>query len=207
MLTSILSFFFLCCIEPKENRLPYYKSADFTPQWLDEKELPVDFHRVPAFELTNHHGHPCTEKELDGTITVVDFFFTFCPGICPTLTKNMANVASSFPNDERVLFLSHSVTPKHDTVEKLRQYAEDKNITASNWHLLTGDREQIYSLGRKVYFAEENLGKQKSKDDFLHTENFILVDQNRHLRGIYNGLNKASVRQLIEDIQILLNEK
>ena len=178
MLTSLFTLF-LCCVEPKEERLPYYNSADFTPHWLEKSQLPDDFHRVPSFVLIDQHGRSLTEKELDGKVTVVDFFFTFCPGICPTLTKNMANVASSFPHDNRVLFLSHSVTPKHDTVEKLRQYAEEKNIVASNWHLLTGDRDVVYSLGRTVYFAEESLGKKKSPDEFLHTENFVLIDHSK----------------------------
>ena len=85
--------------------------------------------------------------------------------------------------------------------------AEEKQITATNWHLLTGDRELIYQLGREVYFAEESLGKEKSPDEFLHTENFVLIDQNRHLRGIYNGLNKASVQQLVADIKLLQRER
>ena len=128
-------------------------------------------------------------------------------GICPVLTKNMASVVAAFPGEEQMLFLSHSVTPKHDTVVKLKAYAEQKGIDANNWHLLTGDRELIYRLGREVYFAEESLGQQKSADEFLHTENFVLIDQQRHLRGIYNGLNKASVKQLIDDIKVLQRER
>jgi len=202
-----IAFLFSCNSTTEESRLPYYSSAEFTPHWMIPEALPTDFHRVPSFSLRSHHGQEITEKSMDGKITVVDFFFTFCPGICPTLTKNMAAVVSEFPNDQELLFFSHSVTPKHDTVEKLRQYAAEKNIVAPNWHLLTGDKDRIYHLGRNVYFVEENLGKDKSPDEFLHTENFVLIDKNRHIRGIYNGLNKTSVRQLITDIGVLQQEK
>lgn len=204
-LSWLALFFCLACTsQPKEQEtLPYYNSAEFTPQWLNQKTLPSDFHKVPPFRLRNQHGADLTEKDLDGKVTVVNFFFTFCPGICPKLTKSLKRVAQEFSDDPRLLLLSHSVTPDHDTVEKLRRYAKQKKITHSNWHLLTGERSLIYRLGRKVYFAEESLGEKKSEDEFLHTENFILVDKNRHLRGIYNGLNKTSVKQLMEDIRTL----
>ncbi len=199
-------FLLSCRSSAPETVLPFFNSAEFTPRWISPQAVPGDFHRVPEFSLINQHGATVSEKELDGNITVVNFFFTFCPGICPTLMKNMALVAENFPEKSGVLLLSHSVTPEHDTVEKLRRYAKQKNIVASNWHLLRGERSVIYRLGRAVYFAEESLGEQKSPDEFLHTENLILVDKNRHLRGIYNGLNKASVRQLISDIKALQQE-
>ncbi|CAN0344778.1 unnamed protein product [Chrysoparadoxa australica] len=101
------------------------------------------------------------------------------------------------------MILSHSVTPNYDSVPVLKEYARMKNIVEGKWHLLTGDRDEIYALGRNSYFAEEDLGLAKDPDDFLHTENFILVDGNRHIRGIYNGLNKTAIQQLIIDIKTL----
>ena len=209
-----LWFFILGCkqtdsIAPKSqptNTLPYFNSPEFTPHWLQPDQVPQDFHRVPEFALINQNGNTITEKDLDNKITVVDFFFTSCPGICPRLTKNMAVIDEAFGENENLLLLSHSVTPDNDTIDVLKEYAQDRDIDAKRWHLLTGDRNLIYHLGRNVYFVEEDLGKQKGPDDFLHTENFILIDKNRHIRGVYNGLNKTSVNHLIADIKIIQGE-
>lgn len=111
-----------------------------------------------------------------------------------------------FLDDDDILLISHSVTPDRDSVSVLKKYATEKEVNSKKWHLLTGDRQQIYDLGRKSYFVEEDLGTTKTDEDFLHTENFVLIDKNKHIRGIYNGLNKASVRQLISDIKTLKNE-
>lgn len=106
-----------------------------------------------------------------------------------------------------MLLLSHSITPKIDSVETLKKYAEEKGVISGKWHLVTGNRDEIYALGRSAYFIEEDLGEEKKDSDFIHTENFVLVDYNGHLRGIYNGLNAASVHQLIQDIRVLKKEK
>lgn len=189
------------------ERLPYYEDATFSPYWLkDNEEIPESFHKIPAFELVNQNADTITEKAMEGKITITDFFFTTCPGICPRMTENMKVVQEAFLNDDSVMLLSHSVTPDTDTPEVLKRYAEAKNAVNGKWHLLTGERSTIYNLGRKQYFVEEDLGLEKSDTEFLHTENFILVDQNRHIRGIYNGLNKASVSQLIADIKTLSKE-
>ncbi|MFY0591093.1 SCO family protein [Roseivirga sp.] len=191
----------------KNDALPYYQEATFTPQWLDKSSPVLDsFHKIPAFSLTNQLGEVVTEKTLEGKIYVTDFFFTTCPGICPKMTTNMQLVQAAFTDDEDVMLLSHSVTPETDSVSVLKSYAERNGINANKWQLLTGDRQAIYDLGRKSYFVEEDLGLEKTEDEFLHTENFVLIDQNRHIRGIYNGLNKVSVAQLIADINTLKEE-
>lgn len=185
--------------------LPYYAEASFTPHWLaaDSDSL-VSFHRIRPFQLVNQLGDTITEQSLAGKVYVADFFFTACPGICPKMTSNMAILQEEFRNEDRLKLLSHSVTPKYDSVSVLREYAEAKGVEADKWHLLTGDRDEIYRLGRKDYFVEEDLGTEKDLDEFLHTENFVLIDENRHIRGIYNGLNRASVNQLTADIRTLL---
>lgn len=194
-------------VTSRVTALPYYREATFTPQWFDDEEtLPADFHRIPEFSLVNQLGENFTEKDVDNKLFVVDFFFTTCPGICPKMTNNMALVQEAFLEDDNVLLLSHSVTPEYDSIPVLKRYAERKNVVEGKWHLLTGDREEIYQLGRYQYFVEEYLGLTKDPDEFLHTENFILVDGNRHIRGIYNGLNKTSVNQLIADIETLREE-
>ena len=118
----------------------------------------------------------------------------------------MAIVAKAFKDEPQVKILSHSVTPSIDSVPLLKAYAKDRFIDSKQWHLVTGDKSTIYDLGRQAYFVEEDLGRIKSEDDFLHTENFVLIDKKRHIRGIYNGLNKASVNQLITDIKTLQKE-
>ena len=196
--------------KPKSSRveqLPYYSEATFTPKWFNSRaEIPEGFHQIPPFELINQNGETITQSDFEGKIYVADFFFTTCPGICPKMTANMADVQNAFLDDESVLLLSHSVTPTRDSIEALKSYALAKGVVDTKWHLATGDRSLIYELGRKFYFAEEDLGLEKGEDDFLHTENFLLVDGQGHLRGIYSGLNKTDVQQLIADIKTLQRE-
>lgn len=187
--------------------LPFYKEASFTPYWLtpNSKEERT-FHKIPSFSMTNQNGENVTEKTFDNKIYVADFFFTTCPGICPKMTTNMAMLQEAFKTDDEVMLLSYSVTPEKDSVPVLKEYATNKGVDSKKWYLLTGNRKEIYDLGRKAYFVEEDLGEIKPEDDFLHTENFVLIDKNKHIRGIYNGLNKTSITQLITDIKTLKKE-
>ena len=184
--------------------LPFYKEASFTPYWLDETSDEANsFHKIPVFSLTNQLGETVTNETFEDKIYVADFFFTTCPGICLKMTANMSVVQEAFKEEDKVLLLSHSVTPVKDSVPVLNAYAKERGIISSKWHLVTGDRKQIYDLGRESYFVEEDLGEVKTEDDFLHTENFVLIDKNRHIRGIYNGLNKTAIQQLIADVKTL----
>ncbi|MEM1123353.1 MAG: SCO family protein [Bacteroidota bacterium] len=184
--------------------LPYYQEATFTPHWFSsDSDSLKQFHRTFPFKLVNQNGDTITEQTFANKIYITDFFFTACPGICPKMTKNMGVLQDAFLDDSDVLLLSHSVTPRYDSVSVLRQYADANGVVDDKWHLVTGEQEEIYGLGRNAYFVEENLGLEKDPDDFLHTENFVLVDSKRHIRGIYNGLNKTSVRQLIADVRTL----
>ncbi|GAB5409308.1 MAG: SCO family protein [Balneolaceae bacterium] len=191
----------------KENsnaELPFYEEASFTPHWFEvDNELPEDFHKIPEFSLINQFGETVTEKVVEDKIFIVDFFFASCSGICPKLTTNMSLVQEAFLNDDEIILLSHSVTPTLDTPRVLKAFGKTKGVVEGKWHLLTGDRNQIYDLGRNYYFIEEDLGLEKNPDEFIHTENLLLVDQNRNIRGIYNGLNRTSVNHLIEDIKKL----
>lgn len=188
------------------DELPYYNEESFTPKWMHSSSKDLEsFHKIPDFNLINQNGEKISQKTFDNKIYVADFFFTTCPGICPMMTKNMHLVQDAFKNDDEVLLLSHSVTPTIDSIPQLKKYAINKNV-GKNWHLVTGDKKEIYDLGRQAYFVENDLGEPKGIDDFLHTENFILVDKNKHIRGIYNGLNKNSVKQLIADIKTLKKE-
>ena len=193
--------------ESKVDSLPYYTDATFTPHWPNgNKDTISGMHRIPRFTLVNQLGDTISEKSLQHKIYVADFFFTTCPGICPKMTSNMALIQEEFIEDEEVMLLSHTVTPEYDSVPVLRRYADAKGVKAKKWQLVTGERETIYNLGRMGYFVEEDLGEPTGEDDFLHTENFILIDKNRHIRGIYNGLNKTAIAQLMADIKTLKKE-
>jgi protein SCO1/2 len=208
---SLTPFIFILssCNGSSENNsrvetLPYYNSAEFTPIWIDSNSSELQsFHKIPEFSLTNQDGNLVTEKTFENKIYVTDFFFTFCSGICPKMTDNMGVLQEEFKGDGSVLLLSHSVTPDHDTPAVLQEYADAKGVIPGKWHLVTGDRQEIYDLGRMAYFVEEDLGLEKKANDFLHTENFVLIDKNKHIRGIYNGLNKTAIAQLITDIKTL----
>lgn len=187
--------------------LPYYDDPAFTPKWFskDNDSLKI-FHTIADFSLINQDGEAITNKTFNNKIYITDFFFTTCPGICPKMTASMMDLQKEFINDNDVMLLSHSVTPDIDSVPILKEYALKNEIVSSKWHLVTGNRKEIYDLGRKSYFVEEDLGKEKTEDDFLHTENFVLIDKNKQIRGIYNGLNPNDIVQLIADIKTLKKE-
>lgn len=193
--------------EPKAE-LPFYEGPDFTPRWLSlSSDAAADFHRVPDFALRDQTGSAVTRADLQGTIYAANFFFTSCAGICPKMTLQLRRVQDAAALQDNVRIISHSVTPTDDTPEVLGVFARRYGIDSARWSLLTGEREQIYALGRAAYFIEEDEGLDKDDDDFLHTENVVLVDGRGRLRGIYNGLNTTSVDQLIADIKVLVAER
>lgn len=191
-----------------EESLPYYSSPDFTPHWTESGSRPPDtVHHIAPFSFTDQNGDTITDKAVNGKIYVADFFFTACPGICPKLTKNLKMIQDAFVNDDDVILLSHSVMPDKDVPAVLKKYAVNYEVNDKRWHLLTGNRDSIYSIARKSYFADEDLGMQKNSSDFLHTENILLIDRHKHIRGVYKGTSPAEMNNLITDIKILKEEK
>lgn len=208
-----LIFFIGCKKTDQENTesrvatLPYYNEPTFTPKWLSkDNDSLTNFHAIANFSLTNQDGETINNTTFDNKIYVTNFFFTTCPGICPKMTASMFDLQKELINDSEVMFLSHSVTPETDDVATLKKYADNNGIISSKWHLVTGKRKEIYDLGRNSYYVEEDLGKKKTEDDFLHTENFVLIDKKKHIRGIYNSLDQTSMKLLIEDIKVLKQE-
>ena len=191
-----------------DELLPYYVGADFTPQWIPKgRGVPDTLHAIPAFSFTDQNGNTITEKTVAGKIFVADFFFTSCPGICPKLTRNLKQVQDAFMNDPDVVLLSHSVTPDKDRPDVLKRYAAANAVNDAKWHLLTGNKDSIYTLARHSYFADEDLGMQRNSNEFLHTENMLLIDRHRHIRGVYKGTSPAEMNNLIADIKLLKAEK
>lgn len=191
----------------KSLALPFINKPDFTPEWIaaDDPAYKI-IHTVPAFAFTNQNGETVTEKEVAGKIYVTDFIFTRCGSICPVMTTNMGLLQQKYKNDNNILLLSHSVTPDIDSVPVLKKYAQKNGIISGKWHLLTGNKQQIYAMAKKQYFAGDTIGYYQTGNEFLHTENFILVDKHRRIRGVYNGTLVLEMDRLMDDIATLKKE-
>ncbi len=186
------------------TRLPFYNNASFTPNWIDLASPNYkNIHTIPNFAFVNQSGQPITQQTFEDKIYVANFFFTSCPGICKKLTNNLSIVQKAFVNDADVLLLSHSVTPENDSVPRLKKYAALYGVIDGKWHLVTGDRKAIYDIARRAYFADEDLGEVKNENDFLHTENVLLIDKHKHIRGVYKGTLEVDMQHLIDDIKTL----
>lgn len=197
----------MACQKPKTGTLPYYNSADLTPHWYAQAQLDtVPKHDIGRFDFTDQSGEHVSEESVKGKIYVANFFFTICPSICPTMTQNLLAVQKSFKDDKEILLLSHSVMPATDSISQLRKYAERWKINQEQWHLLTGDKAQIYQLARQAYFAEKEMGLQKDSNEFLHTENAFLIDKNGYIRGVYNATLPLDIENMINDIKVLKME-
>ena len=184
--------------------LPFINQPDFTPEWISPSDSNYStIHQIPNFSFTNQDNQTVTEKTVDGKIYVANFIFTRCGSICPKMTANMGILQKKFKEDKDVIFLSHSVTPEMDSVAALRRYANQKGIISGKWHLLTGNKDEIYRLAKQQYFAGDSLGYYQTGNEFLHTENFILVDKHRRIRGVYNGTLPIEMDRLIDDIGTL----
>lgn len=203
VIVIFISILIACKID-EVIRLPYYDSPDFTPLWY--KNVPHSLHTISSFAFIDQNNNPISDADFKDKIYVANFFFTSCPSICPKMTKNMKAVADSFRNNEHVKFVSFSVDPQRDSAARLKLYANQYDIDDNQWHILTGNKADIYSLARKSYFAEEDIGFNKDSTEFLHTEHLLLVDRKSHLRGIYNGTLTLEMQRLQEDIKILLQE-
>ncbi len=193
---------------PANQQLPYYDTPNFTPIFLHNQQDATQKirHTIAPFAFTDQHGQRITDEDIAGKIHVANFIFTSCGSICPVMTKHLKLVQAAFRNDTSVVLLSYSVTPWIDSVARLKKFAIINNIDSPNWHLLTGSQRDIYTLARRSYFAEEDLGFTKDSTQFLHTEHVLLIDKNKRIRGIYNGTLQLEAEQLIQDIRQLGKE-
>ena len=182
------------------RKLPIYGERD-----NDEKGDTI-YHTVGNFSLKNQEGDIYSHNDLEGKIYVADFFFTTCGSICPIMTTNMVEIQKTFLHNNKVKLLSHSVLPDIDEVPILKNYAKKNGVIDSKWNLVTGDKKEIYRMARKSYLAVK-LGKPEELYDMVHTENFVLVDTKRRVRGFYDGTKKEEIQRLIEDINWLCNEQ
>ena len=185
--------------------LPIYSPSMVSKELVDENiQFIKKYHKIKDFSMKNQNGETITQEFYNDKIYVADFFFTTCPTICPIMTENMGYVQEKIKNDSDILLLSFSVTPEIDSVEQLKKYALEKNVIDSKWNLVTGNKKDIYNLARTSYLVAKTNG-DGGKYDMIHTENFVLVDKEKRIRGFYDGTNSKEMDQLLNDIKILKN--
>lgn len=185
------------------------KTAPFLLPIYGEKTLngkDTVYHQMKDFSLTNQYGEQVSGVTVKNKIYVANFFFATCQSICPEMSTNLTDVQKAFMEDDSLLILSHSVNPLHDTVEVLMNYANTYSAIKNKWHLLTGDKKQIYDLAKTSYLVNA-LEADGTPEGFLHSELLLLIDKKGRLRGMYDGTNKAEVQTLIKDIKVLKTER
>ena len=190
-------------VQTQEKKLPIYSPSMVSDELVEEELRYVKiYHRISDFSLLNQNGNNVTQEDYKNKIYVADFFFTTCPDICPIMTGNMLYLQENL-KDTNVMLASFSVTPKIDTVEVLKEYSSLKGVDDSKWNLMTGDKKQIYDLARKSYLVAKAIPDGKNHG-MIHTENFVLVDRDKRIRGYYDGTNIEDMDKLLDDIQILI---
>lgn len=163
------------------------------------------YHKIASFSFLNQEGETITNKDVEGKVYVADFFFTSCPTICPIMKKEMLRVYDSYKDRPDFQILSHTIDPSHDTVELLKDYAERLGVEdASTWHFLTGDQERIFEIGQTSYLSTA-MEDKNAPGGLLHSGAFVLIDQEGHIRGVYDGTKEDQVDKLLADIPKLLN--
>jgi protein SCO1/2 len=202
VLSCIIISLFYTILKPIKT-LPIYQPAQVNYELVDSTiQYQKKYHRIADFSLINQNGDTITQDFYKDKIYVADFFFTTCQTICPIMTGHMHDLQKQTITDPDVLLLSHSVIPEIDTVAQLKRYAKKKLVNASKWNLVTGDKKQIYELARKSYLAVKDDG-DGGPYDMIHTENFMLIDKKRQIRGFYDGTDAKEIERLLEDIKIL----
>lgn len=205
LISAAAVIMFYNVLKPQE-KLPIFQPNMVKFQLVDSTIQHIKrFHKISSFELVNQNNQTVTNEFYDGKIYIADFFFTTCPGICPIMKDNMIDLQEEFLDDDQVYLLSHTVTPEIDSVSVLKDYSIEKGVLDYKWNMVTGDKKQIYELARKSYLVAEDI-ETSSEYDMIHTENFVLIDPERRIRGFYDGTDKESIKQLVKDVYILKQE-
>ncbi|HPF09833.1 MAG TPA: SCO family protein [Flavobacteriaceae bacterium] len=204
VLSAIIVFAIYQVLSPKRT-LKVYQPNDVSTELVDSTLQHVKkYHTIADFRLVNQNGDTITQDHYKDKIYVADFFFTTCTTICPIMTGHMAEVQEALKDDQEVLLLSHTVTPEIDSVAQLKRYALKKGVNDAKWNLVTGAKKEIYDLARKSYLVAKDV--PYNPYDLVHTENFVLVDKKKRIRGFYNGTDPEAIKQLLEDIRVLEKE-
>jgi protein SCO1/2 len=205
VLSAIIITIIYNILKPTE-RLPVYQPSMVNNELVDSTMQEVrKYHSIQDFKLYNQNGDTITQDFYKNKIYIADFFFTTCQTICPIMTDHMLQIQEKLKNDDDVLLLSHTVIPNYDSVPVLRKYADEKGVIDEKWNLVTGDKKEIYDLARKSYLAAKSSG-DGGAFDMIHTENFVLVDKEKRIRGFYDGTNSTAIEDLMHDVEVLKNE-
>ncbi len=200
--SAVIIYLFYNALQPQKT-LKVYSPAMVNEELVAQEIQHVrKYHTIADFSLTNQNGETVTQETYKDKIYIADFFFTTCPTICPIMTKNMVGIQTEISEDPEVLLLSHSVTPQIDSVAQLKKYALEKGVVDAKWNLVTGAKKDIYELARKSYLAVKTDG-DGGPFDMIHTENFILVDKEKRIRGFYDGTKEEDIEKLLKDLEIL----
>lgn len=210
VITSIIIGYFILKPAPSEEKLPVINPVDLNEEMVDPTMLRIGYgHKIGSFSFQNQNNQEITLESVRGKVFVVEYFFTTCGTICPKMNAQMQRVQDKYRGNDNFKILSFTVNPEVDTVEQMKRYADEHNADHSQWHFLTGTREKLYELARKSFFVlkpaeAQNLGDVGS--DFIHTNNFVLVDKLLRIRGYYDGTNPKEVDKLMKDVGLLLKE-
>ena len=190
----------------QDKKLPYLGNEDIVTKIVDGKKIEETVYpTIPDFSFLNQYGDTVTGRSFEGKIYVADFFFTTCPTICPPMKKNLLKVYNAYLSNPDVGILSHTIDPDHDSVAVLKKYADDLGVKGTMWQFVTGNRDRIYEIGEKHYLVSAREDSTEA-GGYIHSGHFVLIDKNKHIRGMYDGTTDEGTQQLIEDIGVLLNE-
>jgi protein SCO1/2 len=203
---GLIAIVFAISLGCETRKLNYLGEPEVVKKVVNGKETEEKIYpTIPDFSFTNQDNQTITEKDFKNKVYVADFFFVTCPTICPIMKKNMLTVYKEFQDNPDVKILSHTIDPDHDTQEVLKQYATDLGITGNMWHFVTGDREKIYDIGQKHYMVSA-MEDSSQAGGYIHSGAFVLIDKDRHIRGMYDGTTKEGTENLIKDLAVLLKE-
>ena len=195
------------CQRPSDanKELPILGERELVSRTDASGQLLVDtvYPTIPPFRFMDQDSNWVTNETFKGKVYLADFFFTTCPTICPVMKKEMVRVAEHFKNEPQVAIISHTIDPDHDSIPVLKTYAEQLGANPKQWHFVWGNRDLVYTLAEKHYYSAVQEDKTQP-GGFVHSGGFILVDKNRHVRGIYDGTSPTAVDSMMRDIQKLL---
>ena len=205
-LNYIFFFIFLFSCNTNPEKLPILGNKEAVIKMVNGKQITdTIYHQIPNFEFINQDSSKITQQDYEGKIYVADFFFTTCPTICPKMKTQMLRIYEKFKDNPKVGILSHTIDPRHDTPTVLREFMNNLNIKSKMWQMVTGDKAKIYEIGQKSYMVSAT-DDPTQPGGIVHSGAFVLVDKNRHIRGIYDGTEPEKVDKLMKDMEVLLNE-
>ena len=211
---AIVVTYFVAFNDFQTEPLPILSPRDINPELVDSslhnRGIGKEgiYHQISQFNLVDQHGLEVTEKAIENKVVVADFFFVSCGSICPIMTKNLQRVHDFYQKNQNVLILSHTVWPEMDSVNVLNNYANQYNANYETWRFLTGDKRELYRLARNDYMVVPAINdpnyQHGSEADFIHTENVVLIDKKKRIRGYYDGTDENEMKKLVSDIGKLL---